>query len=214
MEDKIIILQRFLKDLQPHPASKKWASGEGSSSGSTFGSSSSHSPQHRRAWQIFVNNKSPTLKHEKRISLEIVCHDKYSYSSPENFIQCVVNISKGNRALPKFSVREKSLSGHLDQSLVFLLLRCRNSEKWNNFMLDHKSQVQKQTWVGQSRWQHRRKVLSARWPSAGNEDMLRPKGFSMSPWVEMVSWVVKFGFKVKVFYPKCQLIYMNPYMRW
>ena len=129
MEDKIIILQRFLKDLQPHPASKKWASGEGSSSGSTFGSSSSHSPQHRRAWQIFVNNKSPTLKHEKRISLEIVCHDKYSYSSPENFIQCVVNISKGNRALPKFSVGEKSLSGHLDQSLVFLLLRCRNSEK-------------------------------------------------------------------------------------
>ena len=129
MEDKIIILQRFLKDLQPHPASKKWASGEGSSSGSTFGSSSSHSPQHRRAWQIFVNNKSPTLKHEKRISLEIVCHDKYSYSSPENFIQCVVNISKGNRALPKFSVREKSLSGHLDQSLVFLLLCCRNSEK-------------------------------------------------------------------------------------
>ena len=66
MEDKIIILQRFLKDLQPHPASKKWASGEGSSSGSTFGSSSSHSPQHRRAWQIFVNNKSPTLKHKKR----------------------------------------------------------------------------------------------------------------------------------------------------
>ena len=54
---------------------------------------------------------------------------KNSNSSPEDLIQCVVDVSKGNCALPKLAVREKSSSRHLDQSLAFLLLSRWNSEK-------------------------------------------------------------------------------------
>ena len=50
-------------------------------------------------------------------------------SPPEDLIQGVVDVSKADRALPKLAVQEKSLPRHLNQSLAFLALSLRNSEK-------------------------------------------------------------------------------------